>query len=410
MKKDCLKRWRENPINTESGVLFLNPAQGQIPAHLLGFSYAVFPSFFFISSDMKELKCLPIEILKHIFAHITRVRHLRQCVLVNKMFYRMLIPKLWHSPRQIRSGGVLYRGTDLVLQCLTINNNQHQSIGPIPLGHHVRNLELAQLDSVADLFSVLALTPQVEELRLERQQYVRYNGIQDSDMERIAQLCPHLKTLTLICLVITDESMSSFGRHCRQLRHLTLNKMDQLTPTTLFALKHCPLEQLRINYCCRFVQSPDTANHLASFHTLNSLHLHSINRNVGSDFIRRLIPRANEPAPLSLLKHLNLIGGVTVDNNVMAAFLRAHPRLETLSLAHCQLRDTALDVIATHLRSLTSLRIDQKDALSPAKVSQVICSCHRLVSVILCHREGKFQKMKRLNRKTIRQIRLAAST
>lgn len=353
---------------------------------------------------MKELECLPTEILERITTYITDVRHLRHCVMVNKSFYRMLTPKLWHSPRQIGSAGVFHSGIDLVLQCLTISNNQHHSIDSIPLGHHIRKLELARKDAVADLLLVLALTPQLEELCLDQQLRIRHN-----DIERIVQLCPQIKTLTLTHISITDESMASLGIHCRQLRRLTLAKLSQLTPTTLVALKNCPLERLRINYCSELIQIPDTANHLASFHTLTSLYLQDLYRGVDNDFIRRFTLRANGPAPLPLLKHLSLTGDATVENNVMVAFLRAHPRLETLSLAHCQLRDAALDVIATHLPSLTSLRIDQKDALSPAMVNQVVCSCRRLVSVVLCCRNGTSWQMKRYDRNDIRQIRLAAS-
>jgi hypothetical protein len=244
----------------------------------------------------------------------------------------MLTPKLWHSPRQLGSAGVYHSGINLLSHCLTINSNQHHRIDSTPLGHHIRKLELARNDSVSDFLLVLALTPQVEELCLDQQQRIR-----DNDMERLFQLCPQIKTLVITYIHITDKSFVSLGVHCRQLRRLTLAKLNALTPKTLVALKGCPLERLRINHCLELTLTPDTASHLASFHTLTSLYLQDVHRGVDTDFIRLFIPRANEPAPLYLLKHLSLTGDANMDDNVMAAFLRAHPQLQTLSLTHCHL-------------------------------------------------------------------------
>ncbi|KAI8330620.1 hypothetical protein BC941DRAFT_475486 [Chlamydoabsidia padenii] len=189
-------------------------------------------------------RSIPFELLELIITHVGDKKDLLQCTLVNKLFYVVANPKLWHSP--IHYVGSSKYTVKPVLNSLQLADSCSH-LHPVPLGSYIRKLSFCYTyyhqsgnllgESPWDLISLLERTSKVEELILEG------NALTDEHMNRIAYLCPQLTTLTLInTYSITSDALKLFGRTLSSLS-LSIFSHSQLT---MAPIQGCLLKKLTL--------------------------------------------------------------------------------------------------------------------------------------------------------------------
>ncbi|KAI8335356.1 hypothetical protein BC941DRAFT_514860 [Chlamydoabsidia padenii] len=313
---------------------------------------------------------IPFELLELIITHVTDNKDLLQGTLVNKLFYAVANPKLWHSPIHYRRHRQ-YTAKPLLKSLQLANSCPH--LHPVPLGSYIRKLSFcckddpyfgnAFTDSRHILISLLNWTPRVEELILEGNRFENYH------MNAIAHYCPQLTILSLYDMDnITDDALTLFGR----LTSLTLRKCTRLTDRALLNVKHCPLASLCLQGNLPLYKSIGTC----FGRTLSSLTI------IGNTYG----PHALSPIQGCLLKKLCLYNFGTdnsfVNGTMLRHFVEAHSQLEELELRYIAVD---YDLGVWNMKHLRRLYLETTFGFSVGWLQQMVVVCPSLVCVKSAH-------------------------
>jgi hypothetical protein len=112
--------------------------------------------------------------------------------------------------------------------------------------------------------------------------------------------------------------------------------------------------------------------------------------------MRAFLPTTTTTTPLPLLTSLTISRMHKVGDDFMVPFIAARPRLESMDLNGCQIDETTLYAIATHLSCLRPLRIDQDHELSPHVIEHVVDHCPVFDKVLLRNMAAKKERLRKI--------------
>ncbi|KAI9019332.1 hypothetical protein CLU79DRAFT_758305 [Phycomyces nitens] len=267
--------------------------------------------------------------------------------LVNKYLSATATPLLWHSP-------TLHHEEQFTqfLSSLAMTTKQ--------LGHHVRelNLETPHCPTDEEVLFLIERMP-----HLETFSSADSHQLTNSSLGKLSHYCPDLQELSLCSAAISYRSMHHLGR-CKRLRSLSLKNCEDLIAISLLPLADCPLEYLDLSGC-KWLTAEDTAYDIRAFTRLKVLGLMCC-QGVTTEFIQCL---AQQPNPeLTAFS----ITGCDVNDDGIVSFVKAHPRLEHLTLMDCAITDTSLFAIQNHLGVLHYLEISYCNRITKSGVRHMI--------------------------------------
>ncbi|KAI8330192.1 hypothetical protein BC941DRAFT_441130 [Chlamydoabsidia padenii] len=258
---------------------------------------------------------LPSEIVTSILGHIYTGTDLLQCTLVNKLFYSMVIPRLWREPFKYGAK------SQHLLNSIAMAHQQRS------YGDYIKNLYLDEIhDSIDTVLALLKQTPKLNELLL----IDRYNTMPPC-LNTIWFSCSQLTIVHMFHVRITD--LSGLAHHCTRLERFTIRSTHADNPHVLQPLINCHhLTSIEL-----FEYHWNTAPDMNSLVQLEHLHLDQC-RQVDNAFILQL--------SLVRLTTVSFKGTRPLDPNIIAQFLGSNPRLQSITLELTHINDSFLSALA----------------------------------------------------------------
>lgn len=287
---------------------------------------------------MTDLRQFPTELVKLIVAHVNTSKDLYQWALVSRLFNAIVTPQLWHAPLGNRY--LIFGTAYSLLDCLRFGGDRH-------LGHHIRKLKFGRSDVLQYVLQVLGHTPLLEELTLRRL------DLRKPDILWITQHCPQLRILQLWATYITDDIIRPLGDLC-YLHHLELVSCTRLTAQALQTVEH--LTTLLIHDCALALDNR-SAIYIQRLTQLTRLEITTPFGGTTGKFMNKLCPPNSNFLPL--LQQFSISGSPEdpVGDAVLIPFIKSHPLLIDLTVAHCAITYTTLVMLACQLPRLQRLDI-----------------------------------------------------
>ncbi|ORZ07453.1 hypothetical protein BCR42DRAFT_397356 [Absidia repens] len=293
------------------------------------------------------------------------------CTLVNKQFYAIAYPLLWREP-------VLELGRT---QLQRINDSLATKEAP-PVGHYVRNLRLDnQICNDTELLRLMPHIPHLETLSIENDTDNYLPLMTSTSLQQLPHHCPHLTSLTLWRIDLSEAALRAIGHHCHQLTDIDFNLITDLQDDFLSALSHCPLKTIRLCHMGERILLTETLVLEMTKKDLTELHLTIYEP---SGLIMKIANKHNKTTVVPCwprLQVLNLECCDGIDDATFIAFIKTHPDLQVLRLDGANLTNASLDAMAVSLRGLHSVMFNNVNGISSGGVRRWIQNCPRLVFV-----------------------------
>ncbi|ORZ07361.1 hypothetical protein BCR42DRAFT_472236 [Absidia repens] len=341
---------------------------------------------------------MPNEILECIFNHVAQKskrlpclygsqerdqrKDLYTCTLVNKLFYAIVNPLLWHEPVLDADPTHVQR----LLDCLAATER--------PLGHDVRKLYLRNTTCTDhQLLCLMTHVRHLETLSIDNDKPLYDDDdpiaaapITNTSLQQLPRYCSQLTSLDLYNMDLSTVTLRAIGQHCLRLTEFTLFFNVKPWDGVLSALTHCPLEKLRIT--CDDAQWGTLTEHMvtdiAKFQGLTYLCLsvfqHS--RLIMTLFTNKRMKKTNKDTttvPWPRLKTLSLDLCYDMDETSFIDFIKTHPHLQSITLEGAALTDVSLKAMAMYLHHLSDLTLYGVNSITSGGVRQLVQACHRLV-------------------------------
>ncbi|CAO3588586.1 unnamed protein product [Absidia cylindrospora] len=317
--------------------------------------------------------------LRHIYQH-TQQRDLYTWTLVNRQFYAIANPLLWQE--QLLDGMVQPGHMQRLLDCLAVTQ-QHS------LGHYIRTLSFNDTSCTNDEF--LRLMPYIRHLtslKIENMTFAtNLHAITNQSLQHFPRHCPHLTSLTLINIYLSQATIHTIGQHCHQLVDFTLISADGLWFDTFCALSCCPLEKLTLTYDADQFRDDEQRKTTGGILTENMVMdmtrfqdlTHLILKGFATCSLIITQNNNNNNICWPCLNTLELGDGDTIDDTTWIHFMQLHPHLASIELSNAHLTDASLDAMAVYLGDLSSLVFNHVDGISSVGVRRLIRNCTQLV-------------------------------
>ncbi|SAM01864.1 hypothetical protein [Absidia glauca] len=335
---------------------------------------------------------LPVEVVSGILENVDTQQDMYQWALVNKLFYSIVNPLLWHSPSIYSTAeGVHPNFTQTLVKCLYVARQHYDGIHhATDLGYHVRRLTFNGYDLLHLVFLLVDQTPMLEEISMLNM-YI--------DPATIGWIFRHCLSLERVYLSdvysLRKSGLDALARYCRGVRDLTIDNCYNLTPLSLSALKDMPLlERLHISNN-RWATNEETAVHLRNLKHLTHLRIFTMPGGepfdgITNNFIRHFLPRnADDETPFPGLTDF-FMGKTTkdpsnrVNNDVLIPFFKTHPCLEKIQLnGGAEINEDTLVAMAAYLPKLQHLDLCYTRGLSSQAIRQLVKACPELKMVDL---------------------------
>ncbi|CAO3601117.1 unnamed protein product [Absidia cylindrospora] len=315
---------------------------------------------------------------------------LQACAFVNKQFYTIAKPLLLWRFTEIYGLSAMWRG-DLLDKIIKANP---------PVGHHIRHLYLVSHYSWTDDTLLLLMTrvPHLESLEVEY-------AFTEASLEHVPRHCPRLRWLDIGESRISRAFFLELGRHCLQLKTLTLGAcIDTLPADAFLALgTTCRLEVLTLNLGKsnrryggavnrRAEQQQQPPFDLTGLHHLTHLYIN----NGANGTMRRFFPvHSNNNPPvghdrsLPGLTHLVLGDCYASVDRMLAPFLASHPDLQSFKAYHSPISDRTLKAIAKNIPNIREVCVHDCRNITHHGLRQLVCRC-RLLTTVDCFNTGVY--------------------
>ncbi|ORZ07142.1 hypothetical protein BCR42DRAFT_456131 [Absidia repens] len=328
---------------------------------------------------MNNLGDLPAEIVTLIVEQLISPQDFYACTLLNKQFYTVTNPFLWHT--------VVIRNKTVLLK--VISGVVETSSSSAQLGYYIREIEFGSY--VSDVSDATLLLLVIHLPCLEHLKIARGNRITDASLQYVPQYCPHLQSLCLEDSSMMRRTLEAWGLHCHDLTRLELENCSGVSFYVFHAVASCPLEILKITFSVLHLDSrTGTGNEyfnaafvLGGFHRLRHLSIFD----AGHHFIQHLIHihanNKNDGIVWPDLVDLYLNNCNAIDDRSMITFVQSHPHLQCLGLSENTFSDAVLDAMATFLPEMRLLDLRASEHITHRGIRRLVQQCPSLTFIAL---------------------------
>ncbi|CAO3601116.1 unnamed protein product [Absidia cylindrospora] len=213
------------------------------------------------------------------------------------------------------------------------------------------------------------------------------SSITDASLEHLPRHCPRLRWLNIGESRISREFFLELGRHCLQLKTLTLGACTALLPPDAFLAlgPTCPLEvlMLKLEGSDRYNDEYYGRGYRSLFDLTGLAHLtHLYINDASGPMVTRFFPsQFGHVRPLPVLTHLVLNGCDELVDHMLTPFLTSHPDLKSLEIVGGDLCDETLKTIANNIPNITHVSITTNRRFTRRGIHRLIRSCCLLTTV-----------------------------
>lgn len=339
---------------------------------MFSFVFLFFSSFFLLlSHKMLTINYLPKEIMSTILLLLDK-RDIRQCSLVNKMFYLASVPILWKE------------------FIITTSEKLTQFINALDSAiYHCRNsvkfIDVCDLPiKDEELLKLLSLVPCLEMI------WIKFaTTFADKSIMQIPHNCKHLKSLMLQSVNISDQSALALSQ-CLQLKEIYFINCPNMTFKTLYLLTNLPIEALTLSNC-DYMMTSETARVIRLFAYLTHLSLFDSD-NDSPEFLRCLTRDTTNTSCMPNIQCLYIAMpsiSFSAIETIFISFLKTHTHLRELHLNFKDISESILKAAICHLPALELVYFTRLREISGKSVLSAVNNISKLSSLTIyadrCH-------------------------
>ncbi|KAJ2963807.1 hypothetical protein NQZ79_g1230 [Umbelopsis isabellina] len=307
---------------------------------------------------------IPPELLSLILENLEDQNDLFTCTTVNRTFNAAATIVLWREPA-LNSASVFYR---FAASLARTKESKGKLVRVLDLHRSVNSL-------VTDdwLSDIIIWTPLLDTLCIPM-----CDQISDKSMVKLAKYCPELTYLDVSRSRITYRTCHHL-RFCQKLRYLSLGATRDLNEFALLPFGNSRIDCLRLNDC-PWVSVAQTAQDICALHHLEDLDMINC-RDVDDEFLLKLsIPDTDMKSfnPLPELVTFALSSSRSITDEGVMAFVRAHPKLESLTIYQSSITDRTINEIRVSLPNLSFLDLSYCDNITSRAVRRLIADNDKL--------------------------------